>query len=253
MLLLEGVESDRFAMLLNEFIDLKYLNDFYAIGDPRHNSNLLQAIKRFSDRPLFDGDRISRYVIEGFLQKNRVLPRKWMAARLGLTPDYFTRLLPQMQRLLPRNSYVVHAVLIDHNLIEDCVTNLPGLRFRTFSDHESFCSRLHEALAKELAIPNQEFHANALWCATDQWLAGNADDGDYPRRYAQHFDCITCEPLSLAHATWLDFRKPMSLSPDRCSKLTYVRYHEELERYNAGTREPDDLARYRRAVELAGV
>ena len=134
-----------------------------------------------------------------------------------------------------------------------CVTNLPGLRFRTFTDHESFCSRLHEAVSQELGISLQTIHDNSLWCATDQWLAERAGDGDYPRRFAQVFDCITCDALSLAHATWLDFGKPMSLGPDRCSKLTYVRHHEELSRYNAGTQEPSDLDRYWHALEATRV
>jgi hypothetical protein len=174
-----------------------------------------------------------------------------MGARLGLNRDCFKQVLPEIQKLLPRGSYVVFDELVDESLIEDCVTNLPGLRFRTFTDHEAFCSRLHEALSQELGIPPEVLHTNSLWCATDQWLAAHGDGGDYPRRYAQHFDCITCLPLSLAHATWLEFGKPMSLGPDRCSKLTYIGYYEELSVYNAGTGEPDDLERYRRALEAA--
>ena len=141
------------------------------VGDPRKNRGLLQALERFGGRPPLEGDRVSRYLIENFLQKNRVLPRKWMAARMGLRCGYFDRLLPQVQTLMPRGSYIVHEELIDESLIDDCVTNLPGLRFRTFTDHESFCSRLHEAVSQELGISLQTIHDNSLWCATDQWLA----------------------------------------------------------------------------------
>ena len=216
---LEGTELHRFELLSGQFVDLEYLHDYYALGDPR-GRGALEGSSAFQWWASFEGDRISRYVIEGFLQKNRLLPRTWMAARLGLTRDDFDHLLPQLQALLPRGSYIVHEELIDESLVEDSVTNLPGLRFRTFTDHESFCLRLHEALSQELGTPIEQFHENSLSCATDQWLGDHGDNGDYPRRYAQHFDCITCDPLSLAHATWLDFGKPMSLAPDRCSKLT---------------------------------
>jgi hypothetical protein len=68
--------------------------------------------------------------------------------------------------------------------------------------------------------------------------------GDYPRRYGYYFDCLTCDPLSAAHAVWLDFGKPLNLSPDRCSKLVFIRYAESLEKWVAGTRAPEDLERY---------
>ena len=43
---------------------------------------------------------------------------------------------------------------------------------------------------------------------------------------------------------WLDFRKPLNLAPDRCSKLLYVENHDVLRPYCAGTQEPDDLQQY---------
>jgi len=244
----EGIEFHRFKMLRGKLIDLQYLSDFYALDDPRSNSALLKAVERFTSESLLEEDLFNRFVIEKFLQKNRLTTRTWMAARMGLQRNFLDDILSQIEALLPRSSYVVHLDLIDESLIDDCVTNLPGLRFRTFSDHESFCSRLHESLSECLNVPAERFRANSMWCATDQWLAENVDDGDYPRRFAQHFDCITCEPLSLAHATWLDFDKPMSLGPDRCSKLTYVRHRDDLRAYCAGTAEPDDLERYEQAL-----
>lgn len=252
---LEAIEMQRFEMLLGEFVDVQFLHDYYGIGDPRANQDLWRALERFRNGHPREAIGFSRYLLEKFFQKNRVLPRKWMAARVGLRLDHFNKILLDLEnaKLLPRASYVVFDELIDENLVEDLIGNLPGLRFRTFYDHESFCSRLHESLARELGQAEAEFQNKALWCATDTWLDEHADDGDYPRRFAEHFDCITCEPLSLAHAAWLDFAKPMSLGPDRCSKLTYLRHYEQLSRYHAGVREPEDLDRYRRALEGARV
>ena len=68
---------------------------------------------------------------------------------------------------------------------------------------------------------------------------------DYPRQYAKEFDCLTLVPLSGKHQMWLDFRKPLYLGPDRCSKLIYIENHDLLRPFCAGTYEPDDLDTYR--------
>jgi hypothetical protein len=99
------------------------------------------------------------------------------------------------------------------------------------------------ALSQDLKIPDAEIQNGKLWCATDRQL-NEAGLGDYPRRFGYHFDCLTCDPLSIAHAVWLDFKKPLSLGPDRCSKLVFVQYRGDLEGWVAGTRIPDDLQRY---------
>jgi hypothetical protein len=65
-----------------------------------------------------------------------------------------------------------------------------------------------------------------------------------------HLDCLTVEPVSATHQMWLDFRKPLNLPPDRCSKLLYVENRDLLRPYCAGTQEPEDLGEYERFVEL---
>jgi hypothetical protein len=47
---------------------------------------------------------------------------------------------------------------------------------------------------------------------------------------------------------WLDFRKPLSLGPDRCSKLFYTENHDDLLPYRAGTQEPRDIDIYNHFV-----
>ena len=98
-----------------------------------------------------------------------------------------------------RERYVVYADLIDESLPEDLATNLPGLRFHAFSDHNSFCQRLHADLEKTLQIK-----VHPLFCAT-------ADRLQDRRQYASDFDCTTAEPVSGKHQMWLDFRKPLNL------------------------------------------
>ncbi len=170
-----------------------------------------------------------RFMIESFMQQKRVTSKPWMAARLGMTEGSLDELVKQLERIgLRPQRYAIYPEMIAESLPEDIVPALRGLRFRTFSDHNSFSERLHAALQDELNL-----HVEPLFCATSVAMH------DYPRQYANNFDCLTLEPLSGRHQVWLDFRKPMNLGPDRCSKLLYLENHDVLEPYRAGTREPD--------------
>jgi len=180
------------------------------------------------------GGDVSRYEVEAFMQQQHVVPRKWMAARLGMTTAYLDLLLSRLHEIgLRPQRYVVYPQLVSESLSEDIVPALRGLRFRTFSDHNSFCERLHAELVPILGRPVEK-----LFCVTSDRLE------DYPRQYANNFDCITLDPVSGRHQMWLDFRKPLTLAPDRCSKLLYAENHDALRRYRAGRQDPDDLEVY---------
>jgi hypothetical protein len=182
---------------------------------------------------LSDGT-VPRYELEGFMLRARALPRKWMAARLGMTTASLENLLGKLDDFgMATSRYQVYGEFVAEALSEDLVRYLPGLRFRTFSDHDSYCARLHEEV-RRAGVAVEE-----LWCETSLRI------GEFPRRYAMHFDCLTLQPLSTMHSAWLDFRKPLRLPPDRCSKLFYVENADELRPWVAGSAEPDDLDQYR--------
>jgi len=157
-----------------------------------------------------------------------------MAARLGMTVRSFDELLSKLVDIGMRpQRYIVYPDLIAESLSEDIVPALPGLKFRTFSDHNSFCERLHAELRQVIGIDVEK-----LFCATSTVME------DYPRWHANNFDCITLAPISGKHQMWLDFRKPFALAPDRCSKLFYFENRDELRTFCAGTSEPHDLDVY---------
>lgn len=176
---------------------------------------------------------VSRYELEGFMQRKKVGPKKWIAARLGMKVESLDDLLSHLKDIgMRRERYVAYADLIDESLCEELASNLQGLRFVTFSDHNAFCQRLHAALDKVLGIKVQP-----LFCTT-------ADRLQDQQQYASHFDCIMLAPVSGKHQMWLDFGKPLNLGPDRCSKLFYAENRDVLRPYCAGTQEPDDLEDY---------
>ena len=161
-----------------------------------------------------------------------------MAARLGMNLDSFNLLLNHLPDLgMRQQRYEVYPGLISESLTEDIVRNLPGLRFRTFSDHNSFCERLHAELAPILGREVEK-----LFCATSEVVQ------DDPKKYANAFDCMTLEPISGRHQMWMDFQKPLNLAPDRCSKLFYSENLVALQPYRAGTQDPD-LEAYQQLAE----
>jgi len=248
-------EQHRFEMLQEREVDDAYVREYYGIEGLAGNADLTADMAKYRETlpkpPVCGPGRFDRYVIEGFLQTRKLLPKKWEAARLGMKPAMLETVIARRLDLPTplRKEYVFYGCLIDEELGDDLIRVLPGLRFRTFSHHESFCERLHDALRTSLGISEQDMRDAKLWCATDQALGAQ---GDYPRRYAQYFDCLTCQPLSTAHQVWLDFGKPLFLSPDRCSKLFYVRHEEQLAPYAAGRGEPEGLERYREALPVGG-
>jgi len=173
-----------------------------------------------------------RFAFELFLQSQRLLTRRYASARLGLHADTLDKLLPELPRVGLSKKYAVYNGIIDESLSEDLVRSLPGLRFRTFGSHDSFCELLHGALRDALKIKIEP-----LFCAT-------ADQLGEQRMYAATWDNVTLLPLSLTHSVWLDFKKPLALDPDRCSKLFLAQHRDELRPYIAGHDEPRDLRYY---------
>jgi hypothetical protein len=226
-------EEQRFNFLRSgQCVPVDYVRDYYGLqwpleGDLLHDYGVW--VGRFRRTDQCPGDAVPRYDLEAFMQQKQVVPKKWMGARLGMTVASLDRLLDRLRDIgLPPQRYIIYPQLISEALSEDLVPNLRGLRFRTFSDHNSFCGQLHAELAQILGEPIER-----LFCATSDRLQ------EYFRQFANNFDCITVEPVSGKHQMWLDFRKPLSLSPDRCSKLFYAENHEALLPYRAGRQEPD--------------
>jgi hypothetical protein len=170
-----------------------------------------------------------------------VLTKKWMGARLGMSEASLDALLLKLDAFdMQVDRYRIGSEFVYESLSEDLTRYVPGLRFRTFGDHTAFCERLHAELKKVIGL-----EVEPLFCATSNRLQ------EYPRRFAAHFDCLTLEALSTTHSVWLDFRKPLNLPPDRCSKLQYVENREMLRPYVAGTGEPEHLGIYERLVGSA--
>lgn len=231
-------EQVRFDNLRNSAcVPTRYITEYYGLPWPLPEDMRpdFEAWTSQLPRRVSCGEaQVSRYEVETFMQKKDVVPKKWMGARLGMTVESLNELLNGLPEIgMSSQRYVVYADLIAESLSEDLVLNFPRFRFCTFSDHNARCTRLHAEVEQVLKIK-----VEPLYCATSLRI------GEAPRQFANNFDCITLEPLSGKHQMWLDFRKPLNLGPDRCSKLFYVENRNSLGEYFAGTQEPDDLDEY---------
>jgi hypothetical protein len=123
-----------------------------------------------------------------------------------------------------RNQFVGEK--IDH----DILGQIDEFRFRTFTSHNNFCLRIHDAIEQTFQLKIEpEFDV------TSRFLSNDQNEWDY----AHDWDAITLKPVSLQYQVWLDLGKPMNLRPDCCSKLFYVLEKDILKDYVAGTGEPD--------------
>jgi hypothetical protein len=246
--------NKRFQMLQSRLVDAAYIKDYCGLDDLAGKPDLvadLAAVRASLPNPTPEQPgKIDRVVLEALFTTKHVLPKKWAAARLGMKEPLFDVVFNKRTSLqIPmRKPYLEYDCLIDESFFNDLNGAIPAFRFVTFSDQENYCERLHDALKTALNVTDQQLSDGKLWCATDRAMS-TVGLGDYPRRYGYYFDCITCEPLSTAHATWLDFKKPLFLSPDRCSKLLYAKYEGDISPWKSGTRSPDDLDTYKEAVE----
>lgn len=239
--MMTGPERQHFDMLREgPCASPEYIKGYYGLTWPqpdeaRGDFEAWAARLRPERRPDCPSGWESRYEIESFMQQKNFIPKKWMGAQLGMSGASLEKLLGKLQEIqMRRQLYEAYSELMIKSFDEDLIRNLPGMKFRTFRDHNDFCEHLHRELQNELGIV-----ATPLLCATSERLEEN------PKQFASNFDCLTLEPVSPKHQMWLDFpTKPLYLGPDRCSKLFYVEHREELRSFRAGSREPEYLDRY---------
>ena len=207
----------------------EYVHDYYGLSSPLPEDLDLgrdfEVWRSQLRRPVrCQPGHALRYELETFMQRKGVMPKKWMSARLGMTEASMDNLLSHLADIQMRPSrYVVYPDLIAKSFYDDLVPDLLGHKFITFLDEYHYCNWLHSELKKRLKI-----EIDPLFCQTSEQL------GENPKQFARDFDCITLKPVSAKHQVWLDFRKPLNLRPDPCSKLFYAENRQELQPYSFG-------------------
>lgn len=164
-------------------------------------------------------DRIDRFWLETFFQRSKLLPRKWAAARLGMTERSFEEIVDRLdlEGVLNRTEIEPLSILVNEPQIRVFHELFEPTRMRLFTSHDARCRGIHEAVNAAYGI-----EVEALYDVTSQAL------GEDPPKIAYEFDAVTGDPVSTAYEVWLDVGKPMSLRPDCCSLKLYVAARDEL-------------------------
>lgn len=212
----------RFAELQERFSSYQLIDELYGLGAipaedvmGRYRAWWRRLRGVVGERE----DRIDRFWLETFFQRNKLLPRKWAAARLGMSERSFEEVLDRLDLdgVVSRTEVEPLSFLINEPRISLFHELFEATRMRLFSSHDDRCRQIHRAIRDVYGIELEVLHD-----VTSQAL------GEDPPKIAYEFDAITGDPVSMAYEVWLDLGKPMNLRPDCCSLKLYVAEREEL-------------------------
>lgn len=216
--------DQRIAQLKNDWIGPSTLAAIYGLTLPELERDFIRW-GRLQRRPreVIRGDQVSRFALESYFQQRKVLPIRWAAAKLGMTETSLQNAIGaleasgRMDKLRPDSGN-----LLPEDIDRILIGALPPLQNRIFGKHDDFCRRLHEAIANELG-PHLEGPIEPLHCVTARRI--QPDDPDF----AYAFCALTDAPIGLRYRIWLDFGKPLNLTPDMCSYVAYFDNRELLQ------------------------
>ena len=214
----------RLELLRTPCWPISEITDYYGY----HLDNAWNAFQQWSIAypyfvPCADG-QVNRFAFESFLAANKAETPKWLAASLGMTTESFLSVLNQREALGIIRNPLFSDCVIDINFREVLKDSIRESKFRSFASHSGFCKWLHSRLGERL---NRQIQP--LLVADSRY----PDESDF----AYSFDCITKAPLGLREQIWLNFKKPISLSPDKCAKDVYFHFKRYLKPFLLG-REP---------------
>ncbi len=219
---LTSEQSDRLERLQRDFCPASLVVDLYGV-DLLRNAALWKRYQSWLLRTrarAFAGaetpERVNRHWLEIFLQRERVVPTHLAAARQGIDRSSFDSVYAGLQaKGLEDLEHDRDDDIVSEAYLRNLSDAFDATRGRVFGDHSDHCQRLHDAIAVDL-----KFEVSPRLCAT-AFLLGE-------RRFAYDFDAITLDPTSLGYRVLLDTGKPMSLAPDCCGLVTYVRNEGRL-------------------------
>ena len=188
-------------------------------------------------REVMRPNEVNRHEFESYLQHSWLLPMKAAAVRLGMTAESFQDTLAVLDEsdTIILNTRDFPPQVVNESLIRHFHEPFPDLQNRIFGDHNDYCSRLHQAISKDLDI-----EVAPLYCETSQHLRQDPVD------YAYDYDCFTDSPIGLRYQVWLDFKKPINLRPDACSLKFYIEHEAELKPLVFAGHEPEIPEGFRR-------
>lgn len=215
-------ERRRFQALQLEYVSYEEAEAILWIR-PDHPF-LLPVLRSFGDlvqpgRPIFQNGTVSRYMLEICLQHFLLVPFPRAAARLGMTVESLKNTLQAMidaGRMTP-SALSMTSPTVGQKIVDDMHKQFRALQHRVFGDHNDYCESLHHAIQAELGVAIEP-----AWCTTSRALTPPKND------YAYTLCMISGEPTAVQNQVYLNFKKPLRLPPDVCSRRVYARNRSTL-------------------------
>lgn len=212
------------TLLRGPEVGLPFLVRYYGIQLP--DDSFLGMFRAWNaafspQRNFFSHDFFDRYALEKFFQYQKMMPMKWAAAALGMDTDSLLSTLNEMsnQGLITLNDFRAGDQFVREELIRTFYRRIPNLNATFFENHDDYCRQLHRSISQLL-----HFEIRPLYCLTSIALQ------EQNLKFAQAFDILTDQPVSIQNEVWLNFNKPISLRPDITSQLSYVRHSATIGR-----------------------
>ncbi len=105
-------------------------------------------------------DCIDRFWLETFFQRTKLLPRKWAAARLGMTERSFEDVLDRLdvEGVVARTEVEPLSFLVNEPQIRVFHELFEATRMRLFSNHDDRCRQIHEAIRSAYGLQVEVLH-----------------------------------------------------------------------------------------------
>ena len=128
-------ERNRLKMLrLGPQVDSHYLIGYYGLHWPLSEPSRSAFHRVIGSTKRSAHQIISRYDLETYMLRSRLVPRKWMGAQLGMSEESLALVLPKLGEFgMQKGRYEVGEEFVATSLPEDLVRLVPGLGFRAFS------------------------------------------------------------------------------------------------------------------------
>jgi hypothetical protein len=210
--------KERLTLVAQENAEDDFLATTFGLAEPAFAELVKIAGGRHASLRDARG-RVSRFKLEEFLAREKLLTPRQAAYRLGMTIaslDAAVGYALNESWVIP-GLFGVSGVVYRKEIIDHLHRHFPPLARKVFANHSNYVRALHAAFAE----------AGVTVEPVPDVVATLLGEGDL----AADIDVVTAGGVGLRYAVWMDFGKPFFLEPDKTSMLTFIRFEKELRRF----------------------
>jgi hypothetical protein len=219
--------SERIKELVSGFFSSEDLEKISGLKSVPQWANLFAKTEKI--RIMRGNGLIDRGLLEKQLYKMGFTPTKVAAIRLGMSQRDLEKVMFKLGNEIMLPQYSKDYGIIHSEYLKSFQKNLTPAN-EIYTNQTIYIRKLHRILALQSGVS-----IKTIFCKFSEKLG--------EKNVGYSYDCITDEPLSLKYKIDLDFNKPISLEPDGCSPVTFLKYEVELNKFVIGGEIPSHIAK----------